>query len=199
MFNVLLSTKWSLICHCSLHSDQYSILYIKALRYYVFWWVKQLNSVSPSISHSTTHMHSHAHASFFTFSLLFVPSLFFLSSRQETPESFSTFPFLLFPTCNHSLCPVSSNSELSFTSVPSFPSHCHPLISDSPSLWLGVRNLLGLSASCFLVSLKHPAQHWSGQLPSQRPTPNHPWKNYRPCPNCPLPVCLISYKAFSLL
>lgn len=104
----------------------------------------------------------------------------------------------VFPTCNQSLCPVSSNSESSLTSVPSFPSHCHPLISDSPSLWLGVGNLIGLSASCSLASLKHPTSCGQSGCPLRGTKPKSPWMNYRPCPNCLLPGCLHSYKTFSL-
>lgn len=194
--NVLHSTKWDLICYWTLPSDQHGTLYIKALRYYVAWSAQTTELCIPfHITLPGTHAQSHT-ASFSTFSVLYALSPFSLSSRWEIPESFSTLPFLVLPTCNQSLCPVSSNSESPLTSVSSFPSHCHPLISHSPSLWLEVGNLIGLSVCCSLAILKHPTSRGQSSCPLRGPRPKSPWMNYRPCPNCPLPGCLHSHKTF---
>lgn len=50
------------------------------------------------------------------------------------------------------------------------------------SLLLGVGNLIGLFVSYSLISLNHPTQLWSEQLPSQMPSGLIAYENYWPLP-----------------
>lgn len=132
-------------------------------------------------------MQSHAHASF-SFSVLFVPLPFSRSSRRETPESFSTPSFLVLPTCNQSLCPVSSNSESSHLFL--FSILTVIFISDSFSFtWSWKPNWPFCLLFAHQSKPSHPALVRAAAL-SDAFRPNSLWKLLAT-------ACLIPHSAFS--
>lgn len=77
-----------------------------------------------------------------------------------------------------------------------FPFSLSSSLFETLSLLLGVGNLIGLFVSYLLISINHPTQLWSEQLPSQMPSGLIVYENYCHCLSYP-PQCLLLVICFT--